>query len=225
MAVNRQCPAEVLTTVAPFLSTAAVQALLDDLERLSAQPAVAAALLGNAAATLEQRALLLELLREAGDEAGLAEAVAAAEPDRGKRQGLLQRLARMKVVERVQLALKGNREERLALIRDPCKVVQRAVLQSPRISDTEIEGFAAMANLSEEILRLIAWNRNWVKNYTVVRNLVNNPKTPLDVTLHLLQRLNQQDLKLLTMNRNVADTLRTAALKLHRQRTEMRKGS
>jgi hypothetical protein len=122
----------------------------------------------------------------------------------------------------VQLALKGNREERLALIRDPCKVVQRAVLQSSRLSDREVEGYAAMANLSDEVLRVIAMNRNFLRNYTVVRNLVNNPKTPLDVSLHLLPNINAQDLKLLTANKNIPDTLRSAAVRLQRQRTQAR---
>lgn len=104
------------------------------------------------------------------------------------------------------------------LIRDPSKLVQRAVMQSPRLTDTEIEAFAAMANLSEEVLRTIGKNRAYIKNYAVVRNLVNNPKTALDITLHFLPRLTPQDLKILTMNRNINETLRSAAGKLERQR-------
>jgi hypothetical protein len=128
----------------------------------------------------------------------------------------------MRVSERVQVALKGNREERMTLIRDPCKVVQRAVLQSARITDREVESFASMAALSDEILRLIATNRNFRRNYIVVKNLVNNPKSPLDITLRLLQSLTMPDLKALTMNKNVPDTLRTSSLRLHRQRNEKR---
>ena len=128
----------------------------------------------------------------------------------------------MRVVERVQLALKGSHEERLALVRDPCKVVQRAVFQSPRLTEREVEAFAAMANLSEEVLRIIAMNRNYRKNYIIVRSLLNNPKTPLDVTLHLLPNLTTQDLKLLCVNKNINDTLRTMAIRLNRQRSEAR---
>lgn len=197
---------------------------MDDLDRLSSTPGVATALASSSSLTAEQRQQLQELQQESSDEAAIAEAVEAAEPDPAKRITLLQRLARMRVVERVQLALKGNREERLALIRDPCKVVQRAVLQSPRITDREAEAFAAMANLSEEVLRLIAANRAFRKNYTVVRNLVYNPKTPLDVSLHLLPNITPQDLKMLTTNRNIPETLRTMAFKLHRQRSQARGG-
>jgi len=225
MAQNPNCPAAFLVPAAPYLSTAAAQALMDDLDRLSSAPALAAALATSSSLTADQRHQLQELQQESSDEAAIAEAVDAAEPDRAKRQTLLQRLARMRVVERVQLALKGNREERLTLIRDPCKVVQRAVLQSPRITDREAESFAAMANLSDEVLRLIAANHAFRKNYTVVRNLMFNPKTPLDVSLHLLPNITPQDLKMLATNKNIPDTLRSMALKLHRQRSKTREDS
>jgi hypothetical protein len=130
----------------------------------------------------------------------------------------------MRVVERVQLALKGNREERMALIRDPCKVVQRAVLQSSRITDREVETFSSMASLTDEVLRLIANSRNFRRNYTVVINLMNNPKTPLDITLHMLPNVTAPDLKKLSTNRNISDTLRTAAMRLMVQRTQSRPG-
>ena len=102
------------------------------------------------------------------------------------------------------------------------KVVQRAVLQSPRLSDREVENFSAMANLSEDVLRLIARNRIFIGNPIVVRNLLNNPKTPLEISLHFLPNANAQDLKALTLNRNIPDTLRTMAARLHRQRALQR---
>jgi hypothetical protein len=150
----------------------------------------------------------------------LAEAALEAEPDLGKRQTLLQRLATMTVAQRVQFAIKGGAEARRTLIRDSNKVVQRAVLQSPRLTDQEVEAFAAMSALTDEILRLIAKNRNFRKNYVVVRNLMHNPKTPLDVSLHMLPILNVLDLKRLCVNKNIPETLRSTAQKLHRQRQE-----
>src|ERR1019366_7410335 len=101
--------------------------------------------------TIEQNEQLLELQQERLEPLEkFVETVEAVEPDRAKRETLLQKLSRLHVVERVQLAIKGTREERMLLIRDPCKVVQRAILQSPQLSDREVEGFASMANLSEE---------------------------------------------------------------------------
>ena len=140
-----------------------------------------------------------------------------------RRQTLIQRLAKMTVAQRVQFAMKGGSEARRTLIRDTNKVVQRAVLQSPRLTDQEVEAFASMSSLTDEILRLIANNRNFRKNYTVVRNLINNPKSPLDVTLHMLPILNAVDLKRLTGNKNVPETLRTTAAKLQRTRADLKK--
>ena len=222
LALNPNCPAEPLLASARHFSTIGVQALMENLDRLSTAPALVAMLSTSSSLTADQLHQLQELQQGTGDPAAIEEAVAAAEPEGAKRITLLQKLARMRVIERVQLALKGGREERLALIRDPCKVVQRAVLQSARLSEREVESFAAMANLSEEVLRMIAMNRNFRKNYTITLHLVNNPKTSIDVSLRLLPNITGKDLKMLTMNKNIPETLRTAATRLHRQRGETR---
>ena len=222
---NRNCPAEHLVHVARHLSDAATQALVEDLDRVSASPALAAALEHAPSLTPEQKNQLRELHGPGHpvDERALADAAAAAEPDAERRQTLIQRIAKMTVAQRVQYAIKGGSDARRALIRDANKVVQRAVLQSPRLTDQEVEAFAAMSSLTDEVLRLIAGNRAFRKNYVVVRNLINNPKTPLDVTLHMLPMLNPQDLKRLTTNKNVPETLRTTASKLQRTRADQKK--
>ncbi len=218
-----RCPARFIPSAAKALTSLGVEELLNDLGRLVARPEVAGALLSYATLSSEQREILMELLeRIAKPSTAPAEAYQDGETNPEKRTTLLQRLSRMRVVERVQLALKGNREERLLLIRDPCKVVQRAVLQSPRLTEREVEAFSAMANLAEEVLRLIARNRVFIANPVIVRNLMNNPKTPLDISLHLLPNINAQDLKALTLNRNIPETLRSMAIRLQRQRTLQR---
>ena len=218
MIKNRACAAEQLVPVVRHLSTLGIQALMDELDRVSLSPELAAALEHSSSVTLEQKQQLHELRGSHLDHTALEDAVASAEPEPARRQTLIQKLSKMTVSQRVQLALKGGAEERRALIRDTSKVVQRAVLQSPRLTDREVENFAAQSNLTEEVLRLIAGNRNFRKNYAVIRNLTNNPKTPLDVSLHMLTMLNAQDLKLLTMNKNIPETLRSMAIKLDRQR-------
>ena len=225
MVQNKNCGAEFLVPAVRHLSTLGIQALMEELDRVSESPALASALEQSTSLTPEQKTQLHELHGPGNpiDEAALAEAAAAAESDLARRQTLIQRLAKMTVAQRVQFAMKGGSEARRTLIRDNNKVVQRAVLQSPRLTDQEVEAFAGMTSLTDEILRSIASNRAFRKNYTVVRNLVNNPKTPLDVTLHMLPILNAVDLKRLTTNKNVPETLRTTALKLQRTRTELKK--
>jgi hypothetical protein len=223
LAQNTTCPIEVLRPVIRFLSVTAIQELFEDLDRLSTSPILVAELIASAVINGEQRALLVELQKaEPEPVEAFVEALEAAETDQAKRETLLQKLSRMRVVERVQLALKGGRGERLLLIRDPCKVVQRAVLQSPQLSEQEVESFANMASLTDETLRLIAGNRKFRKNYTITRALMFNPKTPLEVTLHLLPHVKPLDLKFLTTNKNISDTLRTAATRLMRQRSVQR---
>jgi hypothetical protein len=223
MVLNKNCAAEHLLPIARHLSAQSINTLLEELDRVSGSPQLAAALEHSPFITPEQKQQLHELLGSAIDEAALAEAAAEAEPDIAKRQTLLQRLAKMNVSQRVQFAIKGGSEGRRTLIRDTNKVVQRAVLQSPRLTDQEVEAFASMSTLTDEILRLIANNRNFRKNYTVVRNLLNNPKTPLDVSLHMLPMINAVDLKRLTTNKNIPETLRSTATKLQRTRAEQKK--
>jgi hypothetical protein len=224
MVANKNCPPAHLVPVVRHLTALGIQAMLDDLDRVSESPALASALLHSKSLTAEQKHLLEELLSSSSiDEGALAEAAAEAEPDAAKRETLLQRLAKMNVAQRVQFAIKGGSDARRTLIRDANKVVQRAVLQSPRLTDQEVESFAAQSTLTEEILRLIANNRVFRKNYVVIRNLLNNPKTPLDVSLHMLPLLNPMDLKRLMSNKNIPETLRTTAQKLHRQRQEAKK--
>lgn len=215
---NRACPTACVTRVASRLTSEGIQALLDNLERFTSDPQLVIAVTKTTVGSPEQQELLAELLKGALAVNEIEEAAGEIEPDAAKRETLMQRVAHMNVVQRLTLALKGGRTERMLLIRDPNKLVQRCVLQSPRVTDTEVEAFAAMTNLSGEILRSISLTRTFMKSYAVVKNLICNPKTPLDVSLHLLPRLNATDLRILTTNKNIPETLRSMALKLHRKR-------
>jgi hypothetical protein len=129
----------------------------------------------------------------------------------------------MRVGERIKLAVRGNREERMVLIRDRSKLVSMAVLASPKVNESEMECFAAMKNIQETVLRGIAANRKNIKNYGVVRALVTNPKAPLDVALPLLQYLLIKDLRSLAINKNVNETVRKMAMRLFRRKTEKKR--
>jgi hypothetical protein len=136
---------------------------------------------------------------------------------------LLQRVRRMSAFQKVKVALLGSQEERMILVRDPNRFVARAVLQSPKVSDHEVENFASMKDVSDEVLRLIVLSRKFMKNYAVVRALVNNPRTPIDVGLPLLHHINERDLKWLAVNRNVSDVIRSAADKFIKRKEEANK--
>ena len=148
-------------------------------------------------------------------EVSVAEAAASIQADTtdGPPDSPLQRIAAMSPGQRLALAMKGTREERAVLVRDPNKMVAVAVLSSPKITDSEVENIAKMANVSDDVLRIIGQTRAWMKNYAVVAALTRNPKTPVAVSLNLLSRLMEKDLKTLTTDRNVPDVLRLAARK------------
>jgi hypothetical protein len=142
----------------------------------------------------------------------------AAEAKSRERQSTLQKISKLKVGDRVQLAMKGNKDERFILIRDGSKVVSSAVLQSPKLSDAEVESFAGMKNVQESVLRDIARSRKFMKQYSVIRALVNNPRCPLDIGLTFMNHLLANDLKALSMNKNVPETLRKMGLKKFKEK-------
>jgi hypothetical protein len=140
------------------------------------------------------------------------EVPADAEPGQRK-ESVVAQLTRMNFPQRLQAAVKGTREMRAILIRDPNKMISAGVLASPRLTENEVEAFARMAQLSEDTLRAIGTNRTWIKNYSVVLGLTKNPKTPLAMSLNMMPRLKDRDLSLLSMDRNVPEPLRIAARK------------
>ncbi len=155
-----------------------------------------------------------------------AEAVAedsTPEPEKPKPTTAIQKTQRMSVVQKVKAALTGTKEERMLLIRDSNKLVARAVMQSPKLTEDEVEKYASMKDVCEDALRVITLNRRFMKLYVVVRALVNNPRTPIDVGLHLVPRVNEFDLRRLSQNRNVADVIRHTAEKIVRQKLEANK--
>jgi hypothetical protein len=145
---------------------------------------------------------------------------AVVKPVAGQRDNTLQKINRLDVKGRIQLAMKGNKEERSILIRDGTKVVALAVLDAPKLSDGEVEKFALQKNVLEAVLRQIPLKRRFMKNYIVVRNLVSNPRTPLDLGLGLMKHLQIQDLKNISANKEVSETVRKLAMKTYKQRLD-----
>ncbi len=170
---------------------------------------------------------VLPKMGEAPPPPGLPVAAAAAPapaPKVKEHLSTLQKIAGLKVGDRVQLAMKGNKDERFILIRDGAKVVAQAVLESPKLTDTEAEMFASMKNVQEVVLRGLASKRKFARNYRIQRNLAFNPKCPIDVALHLCGNLILGDLKSLSMNKEVPETVKKQAMRLFMQKSETRRG-
>jgi hypothetical protein len=125
----------------------------------------------------------------------------------------VQKIYRLNTAEKMIMALKGSREERTILVRDPNRLVAAAVIGSPRLTDPEIEAFSAMKNISDEILRKIGTHKEWMKRYSIVSNLVRNPRTPIGISMGLVPRLTPRDLKHVANDRNVPEAIRKTAQK------------
>lgn len=132
----------------------------------------------------------------------------------GERISVINRIMKMSVKDRVKLGMKGDREARNILIRDPNRLVSSAVVSNPRITEQEVELIAAMKSVNEDVLRLIAMNRQWARVYNIMHALAKNPRTPLANTMNILTRLQQRDLVALTKSRNVPDAVRKQATRL-----------
>jgi hypothetical protein len=126
-------------------------------------------------------------------------------------RSLFQKIQTMTVSEKLDLARNASKEARTILIRDSNKLVQLAVVNSPKITESEILAIATNRQVNDEILREIAMNREWLRNYQIRCALVNNPKTPLSIAMAQVTYLNQKDLGLLAKSKGVPRAIVIAA--------------
>jgi hypothetical protein len=131
-----------------------------------------------------------------------------------KRESLISRVAKLNVAQKVRLAMLGNQMERALLMREPNKLVQRAVIRSAAVTDNEAIGYAKNRGLPEEIVAYIAGNRQWTRHYQMKLSLVKNPKCPLHFAMGFMKMLRTNDLRLLVRDKNVSPTISKMAKNL-----------
>jgi hypothetical protein len=131
---------------------------------------------------------------------------------------LKQSIQKMTTGQKIKLSYKGNKEVREILIRDRNKIVAAAVVKSGRLSENEVKSIAGNRGVAEDVLRLLAMNREYMRKYPVKVALSGNPKTPIPVAMALVKQLGVKDLKLLSTNRNVSSAVFGAATKLYKMK-------
>jgi hypothetical protein len=134
----------------------------------------------------------------------------------------LQRINHMTISQRIRLALTGDKTERLILIKDSNRMVQLAVIESPKMADDEVLIHTRNLSLSGEIIGKIANNREWTKNYTIIMALVQNPKTPIHRAISFIKQLHSRDLKLLIQDRNINPVIRNLAVNLQKEKERIK---
>jgi hypothetical protein len=137
-------------------------------------------------------------------------------PEEGSEQAesLLRKVQRMKVQEKVKLAMSGNKESRTLLMRDNSRLVQIAIINNPMITEGEVALIACLRTVDEEVLKRIAENREWLKSYQIRLALVNNPKTPAGTSTKLVRTLRVQDIRQLSRSRTVSSAVALTARKI-----------
>lgn len=155
---------------------------------------------------------------QAGDGTPARGAAARAAGEEDVSRDIVIRLTSLTVAQRVRVAFRGNREERLFLIRDPNRLVSTAVLKSPKTNEADAEAIANMKSVSEDVLRAVAQRREWMKKYSLMAAIVRNPRSPIDVTLSLVLKLSQRDQTALSTDRNVPEAVRVTAKRIVQRR-------
>ncbi len=177
---------------------------------------------GDLALTAEEEEQFKDLLAaaEAASTEDDGSSLRDAKPPEDDEEGgpVWNRIQKMNVSQRVRCAIKGGRTERSILIKDRNRLVCAATIRSPRITESEVEAFAGMRNVEDEVLRIIGSNRSWMSKYPLMIPLVKNPKAPIGVVLPLINRLTLKDLKVLASDKGVAEAVRQTAKKLYNAR-------
>ena len=224
---NRNTRASTADRIVDFAARSGV-----DLSNLPGFEEVLAAIRGDAAAATPSDEAADALLRElharteqivtAGnvdfdDEEQVEQVIAqvAETPaEDGRKDSLIQRVAKLNVAQRVRLAMLGNQMERALLIRDSNKIVLRAVIRSPGVTDNEAMGYAKNKGLPDEVITYIAANRQWTRHYQMKLALVKNPKCPMHFAISYMKMLRSNDLRLLARDKNVSPAIQKAAKNL-----------
>jgi hypothetical protein len=236
---NQGYPTEFILRIADQAQAAVLETLLENQIRLIAYPEILVTMEANpncnpfirgrikelrefylqpkAADTIPETEVLEDLATALS-----AESPEAAQPDaeaiQQQAKSTLQKINQMSISDRVRLALTGNKTERLVLIKDSNKLVQSAVLDSPKMANDEVLIHVRNLSLPGEIIGRIANNREWTKSYTIILALVENPKTPINRALSFIKQLHIRDLKLLSQDRNISPVIRTLAQNLMKQK-------
>ena len=147
----------------------------------------------------------------------------AAQEESKKPQNVQQMVLTLGVSEKIKLGMLGNKEARGVLIKDPNKLVSGAVLKNPRITEDEILKLTATKGTSEDLLRQVARDKDWIQNYGIKKSLITNPKTPLAISIRLLASLNERDIADLSKSKNISTVLCTAAKRIVDAKTRKKK--
>lgn len=223
-ALNEGIDDAVLSSIVEKGPEEVVSLMLEDRERLVKNPRLVAALEKNPLTPINA---LKEL--KGGTAREVPKAVPAPIPTTGEKevlkelvddkdfkkvveeQNVFKIVQNLSMGQKIKLALTGNKSARELLSKDSNKIIAVSVLKNPRITEDEVIRLTASKNTTEDMLREIGRNKDWVKSYTVKFGMVTNPKTPLSISVKLLDHLYEKDLSKLARSKNIPSVLASTA--------------
>ena len=125
-----------------------------------------------------------------------------------------QLLLEMPVAEKIKMAMTGDKEWRTLLLRESNKLVTSAVLKNPRISEGEVIVVAKNRAASDDMIRIILLNKEWVKLYEIKKALAVHPRTPLQKAMRFLGFLIEKDLKDVARSKQIPQAVANSARRL-----------
>lgn len=232
--LNRHTPSELFLEVASQCSEKIAQIITNNQERIIDRPEIVVELEKNPQSLKSNTERLRQFLRLAGvfipgdqelalqkelekaeeGSESIEELIDAQELTEEKRINLQQYITTLSIGAKVKLGIKGNKEARKLLVKDTNKTVATSVLKSPKVNENEIIFYSSLKNVSEDVIREIARNPSWTKNYSVKLNLINHPKTPLEKSMAFIKFLNLRDLQGVTRSKTIPPPLRKSASEL-----------
>ena len=99
------------------------------------------------------------------------------------------------VSAKIKMALTGDKEWRSIFLRDSNKLVSSAALNNPRITDGEVLALAKLKTTSDELIRIITLNKDWMKSYEMKKAIALHPRTPINKAMRLMSVFNEKDIK------------------------------
>lgn len=162
----------------------------------------------------EAEAAVLEMLGEDMHEIARLLARESDVEDEEVESSLYAAVQKMSVMQKIKLTRMGGKEARALLVKDRNRIVSAAVLGSPKLTETEVIGFAQNRSIGEELLRIISTNRDWTKNYQIKLALVQNPKTPQPTAIKFINYLQDKDLRGLMKSKDVSSNISAQARRI-----------
>ncbi len=216
-AVNPATDDETLKKIAATGPEEVAAVFLDDVERVRSKPFVLDSLGQNPyvpKSVIEEIEALLsappfENKEKSSEE--LAEALKKEGHAAADEGNIYQVIKAMSMGQKIKLALSGNKSSRELLVKDANKMISLAVLKNPRITEDEVLKVANTKGTPEDLLRQIARNKEWIKSYSIKMGMISNPKTPLAISIKLMDTLYENDLKKVAKSKNVPSALASSA--------------